>query len=78
MDPNAALRPRSQSCTPAHRSPPRPTCPPLRNATKEAAQNFESFFLSQSFETMFQGLGTDNLFGGGEGENIYRLVPWLA
>ena len=50
--------------------------PTLANSksAQGAAQNFESFFLSQSFETMFQGLGTDNLFVGGEGENIYRSV----
>jgi flagellar protein FlgJ len=69
MDPNApalsAAAGASLAAAPPSASP---------NATKEAAQNFESFFLSQSFETMFQGLGTDNLFGGGEGENIYRSV----
>ena len=47
---------------------------PNAKAATASAQNFESFFLSQSFETMFQGIGTDNLFGGGEGENIYRSV----
>jgi Rod binding domain-containing protein len=50
--------------------------PPTANAkaATQAAQNFEAFFLSQSFETMYQGVGTDDLFGGGEGENIYRSL----
>lgn len=43
-------------------------------AAHKAAQDFESFFLSQTFETMFQGVGDDDLFGGGEGEKIYRSL----
>lgn len=43
-------------------------------AAKKAAQNFESFFLSQTFESMFDGVGEDDLFGGGEGERIYRSM----
>ncbi len=43
-------------------------------AAQKAAQDFESFFLSQSFETMFSGIGTDGLFGGGNGESIYRSL----
>ena len=43
-------------------------------AALKAAQDFESFFLSQSFETMFSGIGTDGLFGGGNGESIYRSL----
>ncbi len=43
-------------------------------AAHKAAENFESFFLQQSFESMFQGIGSDTLFGGGEGETIYRSL----
>ncbi|HXQ50992.1 MAG TPA: rod-binding protein [Stellaceae bacterium] len=43
-------------------------------AARKAAQDFESFFLSQSFESMFDGVDTKGLFGGGEGENIYRSL----
>jgi peptidoglycan hydrolase FlgJ len=43
-------------------------------AARQAAQDFESFFLSQSFEDMFSGTGTDSVFGGGEGETIYRSL----
>jgi len=39
-----------------------------------AAENFETFFLSQTFESMFADIGTDTLFGGGEGEKIYRSM----
>jgi len=69
MDPNApaisAAAGASLAAAPA---------PANGKSSSEAAQNFESFFLSQSFETMFEGVGTDDLFGGGEGENIYRSV----
>lgn len=44
------------------------------SAAHKAAENFESFFLQQSFESMFQGIGSDTLFGGGEGETVYRSL----
>ncbi len=53
-------------------STPRTTADP--SAALKAAQDFESFFLSQSFETMFSGISTDGLFGGGDGESIYRSL----
>ncbi|HUZ72608.1 MAG TPA: rod-binding protein [Stellaceae bacterium] len=43
-------------------------------AARAAAKKFTSFFLQQSFESMFKGLGNDKLFGGGEGEAIYRSL----
>jgi Rod binding domain-containing protein len=43
-------------------------------AARKAGENFESFFLSQTFESMFSGVGQDDLFGGGEGEKIYRSM----
>jgi peptidoglycan hydrolase FlgJ len=43
-------------------------------AAHKAGENFESFFLSQVFETMYAGVGTDSLFGGGNAENVYRSL----
>jgi len=43
-------------------------------AAQKAAQNFEAYFLQQSFESMFEGIGTDTLFGGGQAETIYRSL----
>jgi peptidoglycan hydrolase FlgJ len=43
-------------------------------AARKAAQDFEAYFLQQTFESMFQGLGTNGLFGGGQGEAIYRSL----
>lgn len=43
-------------------------------AAKKAGENFESFFLSQAFESMFSGLESDPLFGGGNGESVYRSL----
>ncbi|MBM3524682.1 MAG: hypothetical protein FJX57_17185 [Alphaproteobacteria bacterium] len=46
------------------------------NATPEQAQRigvqFEQMFLSQMLAPMFEGLGTDGLFGGGSGERMFR------
>src|SRR3546814_4099264 len=36
---------------------------------KQAAQDFESFFLTMVFENMFAGIKTDGYFGGGHGES---------
>jgi len=51
-----------------------PHATPNDAAARKAAENFESFFLSQTFESMFSGIGTNSLFGGGEGETIYRSL----
>lgn len=41
-------------------------------AAKKAAQSFEAVFLSQMFGHMFDGVGKDTLFGGGQGEEMFR------
>ena len=41
---------------------------------RAAAEDFESFFLSQMFEYMFAGIDTDGPFGGGHGEKIFRSL----
>ena len=43
-------------------------------AAKKTGEDFEAYFLSQSFENMFSGLNTDPMFGGGSGESIYRSM----
>lgn len=39
---------------------------------KDAAQDFEAFFVTHAFEDMFAGIETDSMFGGGEAEGVYR------
>jgi len=41
---------------------------------KQAAEDFEAFFISQVTESMFQGIETDGMFGGGQAEKIYRSL----
>ncbi len=41
-------------------------------AAKKAAQSFEAVFISQMFGHMFEGVGKDTLFGGGQGEEMFR------
>lgn len=41
---------------------------------RRAAEEFEAVFISQMMAPMFKGLETDELFGGGPGEDIYRSV----
>ncbi|MFA7430214.1 MAG: rod-binding protein [Rhodospirillaceae bacterium] len=41
---------------------------------REAAQDFESFFLSQMFNHMFSSVKTDALFGGGAGEDAWKSM----
>lgn len=45
-----------------------------RAKAKDAAQKFESQFLSQMLGQMFQGLETDGPFGGGHGEEMFRSM----
>jgi Rod binding domain-containing protein len=41
---------------------------------KEAAQDFEAFFLSQMLQPMFDTVQTDEMFGGGEGEDMWKSM----
>ena len=40
----------------------------------EAAKEFEAVFLSQMLQHMFAGIKTNNVFGGGPGEDMYRSM----
>lgn len=44
------------------------------SAAREAAEDFEAFFLSKMTETMFEGISTEGMFGGGHAEKIYRSL----
>ena len=48
--------------------------PMTEDAVRRAAEEFEAVFISQMMAPMFEGLETDELFGGGPGEDIYRSV----
>ena len=41
---------------------------------KKAAEDFEAFFITSTLESMFAGVKTDGLMGGGMAEKIYRSM----
>lgn len=41
---------------------------------RKTAEDFEAFFLSQMFEHMFSGIEPDAMFGGGQGEAVFRSM----
>ena len=41
---------------------------------RKSANEFESMFIGQMFQPMFDGLETDGLFGGGNGEQMFRSL----
>ena len=41
---------------------------------KAVAQDFEAVFLSQMLTSMFEGIETDELFGGGHGEDTFKTL----
>lgn len=41
---------------------------------EETAREFEAVFLSEMMKPMFEGIETDDMFGGGKGEEIFRGV----
>ena len=45
-----------------------------RAAAEQAAREFESFFLMQTMQEMFAGIGQDPLFGGGAGEEMFKSL----
>jgi flagellar protein FlgJ len=44
------------------------------SATQKAAKEFESVFISQFVGSMFEGIKTDGMFGGGQGEEMFRSM----
>lgn len=40
----------------------------------QAAEDFEAFFVTTTLESMFAGIETDGLMGGGSSEKIYRSM----
>lgn len=41
---------------------------------EKSAEDFEAFFLTKMMETMFEGVSTNGMFGGGNAEKIYRSM----
>ena len=41
---------------------------------EKSAEDFEAFFLTKMMESMFEGVSTDGMFGGGNAEKIYRSM----
>ena len=41
---------------------------------RQAAEDFEAVFLSQMLAPMFESMASDELFGAGPGEDIYRSM----
>ena len=45
-----------------------------REKISRAAEDFEAFFITKTMETMFEGISTDGMFGGGHAEKIFRSL----
>lgn len=45
-----------------------------REQAQAAAQDFEAFFMARMMESMFEGISTDGMFGGGHAEKVYRSL----
>jgi len=41
---------------------------------EKSAEDFEAFFLTKMMESMFDGVSTNGMFGGGNAEKIYRSM----
>jgi flagellar protein FlgJ len=44
------------------------------DALRQGAEKFVSLFMSQMFSQMFAGVGTNKVFGGGPGEEMFKSV----
>jgi flagellar protein FlgJ len=44
------------------------------SGSRKSAEDFTSFFLSQSLESMYAGVAADPLFGGGSSEQMFRSM----
>lgn len=50
------------------------TQPVATPKTEKAAKEFEAMFVSEMLNHMFEGVGTDPIFGGGHGEEMFRSL----
>ena len=72
MSPTDSIALTQQQISTASRPTPKPTADPVK--ARAAAVKFEAFFLGQFLESMFAGVRTDGMFGGGNAENVYRSM----
>ena len=40
----------------------------------DTAEDFEAFFISRMMESMYEGVSTEGMFGGGNAERMYRSL----
>ena len=52
----------------------RPSETSEKREARIVAEDFEAFFISMYLDTMFSGIETDGLLGGGHAETIYRSL----
>jgi Rod binding domain-containing protein len=72
MSPNADIQ---GAMTLAQSAPVRmPHAAASASGTKKTAQQFEGVLMSQMLNEMFEGIKTDGMFGGGEGEEMFRSL----
>ena len=66
----------AQSAMFAASQPALPTVPKALTAGKAAAvsKEYESVFISQFLGSMFEGIQTDGVTGGGQGEEMFRSL----
>lgn len=53
---------------------PKPGQPQSAAQARKAAEEFESYFIAQTMESMFAGIQTDGPFGGGHAEEMFRSM----
>lgn len=68
-----ALAPSSAATASASLMAGRPA-PAVNPQTRAALEEFESVLISEMVNTMFSTVETDNMFGGGQAEEIYRSM----
>lgn len=56
------------------RQAPQQGVPKTPEAARAAAEDFEAFFVTQMLESMYAGVKTDGMFGGGHAEGVYRSM----
>ena len=69
---NSAIQSSMTMAQPALASAPRPTGDTAKAIA--ASKEYESVFISQFLGSMFSGIKTDGVTGGGEGEEMFRSL----
>ena len=74
LDMNTTIGLQADIAVQASRGEPRIGSAKTREEAKQAAEKFEAMFISEMLKPIFESVEVNSMFGGGQGEKMFRSV----